>query len=109
MKTETTVSLSSSEKDFMDSVLEVAALGKWLVYHTYDSRRSPPGFPDLVLSKDGRVIFAELKTQKGKIRKAQMEWLDSLRMNDSVEVYLWRPEDIDGIYALLLNEKGMLI
>jgi len=108
MKTTKTVSLSSSEKDFMSSVIEVAELGKWLIYHTYDSRRSQPGFPDLVLCKDGRVIFAELKSQKGPIRKAQQEWLDNLQMNNSVEVYLWRPADIDGIHRLLLDKKTVI-
>ena len=108
MKRTKTVSLSSSEKDFMSSVIEVAELGKWLIYHTYDSRRSQPGFPDLVLCKDGRVIFAELKSQKGPIRKAQQEWLDNLQMNNSVEVYLWRPADIDGIHGLLLDKKTVI-
>ena len=99
---------SIPEADFLAYVTELATLCGWLVYHTYDSRRSQPGFPDLVLCKDGRVIFAELKSQKGPIRKAQQEWLDNLQMNNSVEVYLWRPADIDGIHRLLLDKKTVI-
>jgi hypothetical protein len=32
----------------------------WRVYHTWDSRKSEPDFPDLVLVRD-RVMFAELQ------------------------------------------------
>ena len=37
------------ESDFQRAVIEMARLHGWLVYHTHDSRRSAPGFPDLVL------------------------------------------------------------
>ncbi len=36
-----------SEADFMDQVIDLAHLYGWMVYHTYDSRRSAPGYPDL--------------------------------------------------------------
>ncbi len=109
MRIKKQVTISTPEKDFMASVIDVALLGGWLVYHAYDSRRSPPGFPDLVLSKDGRVIFAELKSRTGYLRKTQREWLDSLRENPGIEVYLWRPADIDGIHRLLLVEKLVVV
>ena len=84
---------------------DVANAGSWLVYHTYDSRRSQAGFPDLVMVKNGRVIFAELKTQKGRIRKEQERWLDALALNSNIEVYLWRPSDSDQIIETLLEGK----
>ena len=40
---------SEREKDFMDKLLGAAVPAGWMVYHTYDSRRSTAGFPDLVL------------------------------------------------------------
>lgn len=87
------------EKDFMSAVIELAKLRRWLVYHTHDSRRSEPGFPDLVLVRD-RVLFAELKTEKGKITRDQTNWMERLRAAGA-DAHIWRPQDWDEIEAAL--------
>ena len=69
---------SQKEKDFMEDLVKKAGFAGWMVYHTYDSRRSTAGFPDLVLVKPPVVIFAELKTEKGTPSTAQDEWLEKL-------------------------------
>jgi hypothetical protein len=92
-----------SEKELLGLVTDIAEAGRWLVYHTYDSRRSQRGFPDLVMTRDGRVIFAELKSQKGRVRPEQQHWLDELNKVAGVEVYLWRPSDSDTIEKTLLG------
>lgn len=62
------------------------------------------GFPDITLARDGRVIFAELKTQTGRTTEAQRAWLAA------VGGIVWRPEDWPAICALLdhplPDEKG---
>ena len=92
---------ATSERDFQRSVVELAELYGWMIYHTYDSRRSNPGFPDLVMVRDNRVIFAELKTMKGKVTKHQERWLEALAKTQ-VEVRLWRPSDINDIEEVLI-------
>ena len=82
-----------TEADFQNDVLALAQLYGWLWFHDADSRGSPPGFPDLVLVKSPRVVFAELKTRRGKLRRKQQEWLAALMGCDGVETYLWRPDD----------------
>jgi hypothetical protein len=91
-----------TEKEFMGQVVALARLRGWLVYHTHDSRRSPAGFPDLVLvrPRDGRLVFAELKTDRGCLRPAQVLWLEALRQT-AAEVYVWRPAQWDEIERCL--------
>ena len=95
------------EDDFLAAVTELATLTGWLVYHTYDSRRSQAGFPDLVLARGDRLIFAELKTDRGRIRPSQRLWLERLGaiadQQPNVQVYLWRPKDWPGIEKILLG------
>ena len=90
-----------TEKDFMESVVELARLTGWLCYHTHDARRSEPGFPDLAMTRGGRVVFAELKSDKGKVSPAQREWLTALASCPGVEVFVWRPADWDEIERTL--------
>jgi len=90
-----------TEKEFLQQVRDLAKLCGWLVYHTYDSRRSPEGFPDLVLVRGDKVIFAELKSERGRVRPEQRMWLDALEKVRKVEVCLWRPNDWDRIVELL--------
>ena len=78
-----------TEKELQSTVIGWAETYGWLVYHQVDmgfkdpmtgkwkhSRRIGPGFPDLVLvhPKRGRLIFAELKAEKGKVKSHQQEW-----------------------------------
>ena len=92
---------------------EAQRLG-WLAYHTWDSRGSSKGFPDLVLVKPGshgirgvtghgRVIFAELKTRTGKLTQEQATWLSILRQTGRVEVYEWRPQEWADILRILAD------
>ena len=79
-----------TEKDFLAKVREMATLLGWRTYHTHRSDRSEAGFPDLVMVRGKRLIFAELKTMKGKVDREQHAWLNALR--PVAEVYLWRPD-----------------
>jgi hypothetical protein len=91
-----------SEKEFQEKVIRSAHLLGWKHYHTHDSRRSPEGFPDLLLVKVPKLIFAELKSEKGKPTPAQTGWLTLLKLCHQ-EVFLWRPSDWDDI---LMTLKG---
>ena len=96
-----------SEADFQASILKQAKTFGWLCYHTYDSRRSAPGFPDLVLIRDGCLLMSELKTEKGRLTWNQKEWLwELVKMNSAVfRVDLWRPGDIDYIVSTLIDPE----
>lgn len=99
------------EKDFARQLFEtkkgLATLTGWnRVYHTFRSRNSPAGFPDWVLIRD-RIIYAELKSEKGKPSDAQIVWLDALALAGG-EVYLWRPSDLDEIAQILSRRWGFL-
>jgi len=90
-----------TEKEFLQQVRDLAKLCGWLVYHTYDSRRSPEGFPDLVLVRGNKVVFVELKAAKGRVTPSQRVWLDALEKVQQVETHLWRPVDWDEIAEVL--------
>lgn len=87
----------ATEAEFQEAVVEYARLRKWRAYHTYDSRRSAPGFPDLVLVRDGRLVFVELKAEKGQLSAAQHAWMTALGLvelvNEHVETFVFRPSD----------------
>jgi len=101
--------LPIKESEFEAQVRQLARLCGWLCYHTWRSIHSPAGFPDLVLVRadgrpgDARLIFAELKTARGKLTAAQQQWLEALRQT-AAEVYVWRPDDWDAIVACLSNQ-----
>jgi hypothetical protein len=99
---------AESEAHFQTRVMRAAhVLGWWLVYHTWDSRRSPSGFPDLVLinEKQRRHIFVELKTERGRLTVAQERWRDGL-LGVGVEWYLWRPSQWDELIGVLRGKAA---
>ena len=88
-----TRSKREGEAAFQKTVIAFARLHGWRYYFTFNSKKSPPGFPDLTLVRPSRIVFAELKTETGKPTDEQCEWLMDLATVAGVEVYLWRPSD----------------
>jgi hypothetical protein len=98
----TAPSLPIREQDFTNAVIQLAQYRGWLVAHFRPGRtvkgwRTPVqghrGYPDLTMSRAGRLIFAELKTQKGKTTPEQDLWITALQASNA-EVYVWRPRDL---------------
>ena len=97
-----------SETELQDNILTLCPPAQFLPYHTYDSRHSHKGFPDLVLASErqSRLIFAELKRESGRQSPDQAVWERVLR-SIGIEFYLWRPRDwFDGtIRSVLLPPR----
>ena len=92
------------ESDFQSQVVALAKRLNWRCYHTHDSRKSEKGFCDLVLVRDGRLIFAELKTDSGKLTPEQDEWLEALAACDA-EVYEWHPAEWENEIVPVLTSS----
>jgi len=95
-----------SEKAFQAQIVELARLTGWLVYHTYDSRQSCPGWPDVAFCHPGRGEFfmAELKSTHGRISEAQQGWIDALR-KAGIECHVWRPSDFERVIVQRLYTR----
>ena len=74
------------------------------IYHTYDSRRSPSGFPDLIAChrEPGHPLIAiEAKTATGQVTLAQWHWLTALGHSSGIHAQVVRPADLEDLVALL--------
>lgn len=103
--------LTPTEADFQGRVIGLAKSLGWSVYHTHYSKHSEAGFPDLVLVRPPRLIFAELKVwPRITPRPAQVEWLARLGAVPCVESYLWAysfPGSVmDAIAAILAADAA---
>jgi hypothetical protein len=92
-----------TEKALQTQILALAKRLGWThCYHTFDSRKSQAGFPDVVLCRPGRLLFAELKRDGEHLTLPQKGWVDMLgRSAPAVEVYVWRPADFASIVDIL--------
>lgn len=62
--------------------------GRWATH-----MRGDKGFPDLVLAKRGRLIFAELKRSGEEATPEQLRWLEVLGSVPGVVAVVWSTED----------------
>ena len=111
-----------SEKDFLATIIEYAKAKGWRCAHfrpgmtsRVDKDGNPvwvtpvqadgKGFPDLVLIRDGSLLFVECKSEKGKPSVEQREWLQALSKvaysSPRVGVHLWQPDDWPTIEKIL--------
>jgi VRR-NUC domain len=95
----------STRRRFQEHVLEAARLYGWRVYV---NRRGEAGFPDLVLVREGRLIFVELKGEGGRPAPGQLQWIGDLGAvaentdaGGAVHVASWRPGDWSEICECL--------
>jgi VRR-NUC domain len=99
-----------TEKEWQAQLVELARLYGWRCYHTLRSQGSEAGFPDLVLVRPPQLVFAELKTDKGRLSPAQKEWLADLEQVSAgaidVAADVWRPADFDRVHAILRREAA---
>jgi hypothetical protein len=92
-----------TERQLLDSVIELAELLKWRCVHfrpgmnrrgvwsTAMAGTQSAGWPDLLMARE-RLVVVELKSAKGRTTPHQLDWLACLA-NAGIEVYVWRPED----------------
>jgi hypothetical protein len=99
-----------SEASFLQQVKALSYLHGWLLHHQAPMRTprgniitgGSAGYPDLCMAHEQRgLIFAELKTEKGKASEAQLNWLRTLHPH--AECYLWRPSDLTFIAQRLAS------
>ena len=98
------------ERDFQQQVTDLAEICGWSWAHFRPARTlhgwttpvSGPlgkGWPDLVLLRRERIVFAELKRDKGKV-DAHQAWVLEL-LGAAAEAYVWRPSDLTAIAEVL--------
>ena len=92
-----------TEKQLREQIRDLCKLTGWKFYFTWTSIHSPRGMPDLILCRPPRLIFAELKREKGKLSPYQEEWISVLgEVGDKdIQVFVWRPNDIEKIAEIL--------
>lgn len=92
-----------TEAQFQRQVTDLLTLYGWLWTHTSDSRtvQGHAGVPDILAVRDGRLAVIELKTARGRLRPGQRDWLARLATVRTVELYLWRPNDLERIVEVL--------
>jgi len=100
------------ESEWQAQVLHLARLYRWRVHHCRPAMngrgrystpiQGHPGFPDLVLSGHGRVLFVELKTDAtaSKLTGEQAAWRDVL-LAAGVEWFCWRPRHLGEVRETL--------
>jgi hypothetical protein len=109
------------ESAFQRAVIEYAQWHGWRVAHFRPAQnargrwRTPvaadgAGFPDLVLVRRQRLVFAELKADRGQVTAAQDLWLGALyavaEATRQVEVVVWRPRDWPAIERTLGSRRA---
>lgn len=104
-----------SERAFQSQVVRYARLMGWRVWHDNATNapklcrsckqplklpRNEAGLVDLILLRRPRVVWAELKSERGKVSPEQASFIAELRAAHQ-EVYLWRPSDWQEVERVL--------
>lgn len=104
-----------SERSFQGQVVAYARMTGWVAWEDKATNmpracrrcrapiqwpRNAAGHPDLLLIRVPRVVWAELKSERGRLSDDQRAWIAALRASGQ-EVYIWRPSDFEAIERIL--------
>lgn len=107
-----------TEAQLQTAVIECARLLGWRVAHFRPGMNQRgrwmtavqgdgAGFPDLVMARRGRLIFAELKAEKGRMSAEQDAWMEALRVPGvTVAVFFPRDWESGAIESCLRREAA---
>jgi hypothetical protein len=96
---------SVSEKDFQKAVTDALNALGWRWYHSRPAQTSKgwrtalsgdAGYPDITAVRRDRILFIELKAEKGRLSEEQGAWLADLGAAGA-EAFCWRPSDWPAI------------
>ena len=96
-----------TEAQFSEWFRQLCTVRHLFAYHTRDSRHSTAGYPDwTVVLRDGGLVFAELKRERGELSRDQLLWGAALSgveaaTDGRVRYRVWRPSDAAEIERLL--------
>ena len=90
-----------TEAELREKVVALAHALGWKVFSLPINRTVRPvkdavGYPDLTLARDRRVMFIELKTDRGVLTDVQMDWFLALP-----SCHVIRPSNLDDLEKVL--------
>ena len=100
------VDAAQSEEDYQAQIIDLAKKLGWRVYHTRDSRRSEPGFPDLILIRGITLLALEVKSAKAKEPPpAQVGWIGAFKQVRKVFADFAYPKDFTDLADTLQRAR----
>lgn len=101
-----TLARAMSEEALLTAVTEALDTFRWRWCHFRPARtekgwrtllQGHRGLPDIIAVRDSRLLFCELKAERGQLSPAQWDWVMDLGRlkgpGETVEVYIWRPSN----------------
>src|SRR5262252_8349183 len=96
-----------SEAHFMNRIRRRAKLLGWEDFHQQDSMGTRAGLPDLILVRPPRVIFAELKSEHGRLTRAQRHTLANLMGCPGGGDHIWEAQGKDSDWEIFGWQGGV--
>jgi len=104
------VGLDMPEKAMLARLRRLAHQAGLRCYHTWRSKRSEEGFPDVLIvdtrAVPPRLYCLELKTATGEVTLAQQAWIAALAQVPGVVARVVRPQDLGAIEGWLRDEEA---
>lgn len=114
-----TLATAMTEAEFEDAIIDLATRLGWRIHAERPGRsekgwrtaiKGMAGYPDLTLVRGGRLVFAELKSERGRLSEEQNAWIDALvrvaeaSKDDLMDVFVWRPTNwLNGTIEAVLR------
>ena len=102
------------EEELQGRLVETAQLCGWLYFHVHRSDKSPEGFPDLVLVRDGKLLALELKRGLPEVAamartdsgKAQLDWIAAMQQVPGCRAAVVSPENEAMAMGWILERRA---